>query len=621
MITPQIFTAFAYSEEKEHLKYLGEEDDSIRNLFYPLFGKGIINILPHGHTTSDKFYRVLSTLKDRINIIHYGGHANNFHLDLEKGTYNLRQFSEILKGKHSLKLVFLNGCATSGFVDTLLKDGVKAVIATKRKIGDLKAKKFAIEFYTNLLMENKNLHDAFYNAASIIEGWDNSEKVIYRDLDEDEEVDETDKTELEWGLYIKKENKYILNNWILNDGKSKNEDPELGQSWMRLVKKYEDLEKEIEELKLILEDVTDVIELNSNKMECEQDIVKKNAYARKVELKEEYGKKIEQDIINKEEESIAAFRELSDLTFQKIEERRKNKLITALKKINFTNEINSFKGNLQKLQPPIKGMPTVLGAFVVRGSPKCGLSLLEKRMVSNAEIMENEKVEFLFDFKRKVKPLAPTKNSIWLELLNQSKEVNDENVPKVQEIGEAKKLEIVKWIFKEHLKLRNVLFIFKNMDNIKIEKSKEFIKDFWFTFSKIVIQFKQKELSSNKEKSMPAMPEKKILAFFIDDYCHLGEKEKELCLFRDYSNFLTKDEQKIHSISLLPIPNKIEENELQYWYANSGVSITGFKPQSILGPEGDFVLPTIKKICEQSKLIDYDEEKFPKFDEIINPPL
>jgi len=96
--------------------------------------------------------------------------------------------------------VFLNGCATQGQVDQLLKQGVKAVIATAVHINDEKAVVFAENFYRSL-SNGHNLRSAFERAVSSLKftyGGDYDATIVRKG-----EVPIHSNADLmPWGLYI-----------------------------------------------------------------------------------------------------------------------------------------------------------------------------------------------------------------------------------------------------------------------------------------------------------------------------------------------------------------------------------------------------------------------------------
>jgi CHAT domain-containing protein len=99
----------------------------------------------------------------QVQIFHYGGHANGSALQLEQGAGNAQVASstglaQLLGQQTELKLVFLNGCATQGQVELLLKSGVKAVIATSVPINDMMAVEFAEQFYQSLTNQASIAH-------------------------------------------------------------------------------------------------------------------------------------------------------------------------------------------------------------------------------------------------------------------------------------------------------------------------------------------------------------------------------------------------------------------------------------------------------------------------------
>ncbi len=109
--------------------------------------------------------------RGRIVIFHFSGHADSEHLLFESENGGVQaaagmDLAEFLGRQKSLRLVFLNGCATEGQVSDLLSAGMPAVIATRSKVDSLAACDFAVLFYRALAQGRLSLQNAFQEARS-----------------------------------------------------------------------------------------------------------------------------------------------------------------------------------------------------------------------------------------------------------------------------------------------------------------------------------------------------------------------------------------------------------------------------------------------------------------------
>jgi serine/threonine protein kinase len=114
----------------------------------------------------------ISDLLDRFNsdlsIFLFSGHASPEGVDVENGNTIL---GDALAGAlnigrcPNLKIVFLNGCSTSGMVNALLKNGVPVVIYTCNPVDDNVAANFSISIF-NTLSTGGTIEQAFRIAQS-----------------------------------------------------------------------------------------------------------------------------------------------------------------------------------------------------------------------------------------------------------------------------------------------------------------------------------------------------------------------------------------------------------------------------------------------------------------------
>jgi tetratricopeptide (TPR) repeat protein len=153
--------------------------------------------------------------QENIVILHYGGHAGSDFLLFEssEGTTkaNINNLIHIIQQQPNLQLVFLNGCATHGQVDTLLKAGIKAVIATNIGINDKTAIAFSTRFYKSLA-KGETLEKAFEDATNLICTEYDFDKTAIHIKRGFASLSDNDNIEFPWGLYYNDE---IVLDWKL----------------------------------------------------------------------------------------------------------------------------------------------------------------------------------------------------------------------------------------------------------------------------------------------------------------------------------------------------------------------------------------------------------------------
>ena len=206
MKTPVIFLAFA-NDQDEHLSLLGKERKSISQTLWEHEDNQQIKLVAESETSIEDVFAVFRRYKDQVAIFHYGGHASGTHLRLEDGEKGSADtgaegLAQFFGSEESLKLVFLNGCATKTQVDTLFKNGVKAVIATSTKIEDTMAKEFSEQFYFELAAYS-SIRRAFAVASSFVSGKYHAKTHIktYRGLSDSWDEDGGSEDQLPWTLF------------------------------------------------------------------------------------------------------------------------------------------------------------------------------------------------------------------------------------------------------------------------------------------------------------------------------------------------------------------------------------------------------------------------------------
>ncbi|RLD22349.1 MAG: hypothetical protein DRI69_01445 [Bacteroidetes bacterium] len=195
---PDNHLALLKRERKNIMRSLREHDDSRH-----------IKVVTESGTTIEDIFEIFHAYENQVAIFHYGGHAGGSHLRLEddgSGTADAQivGLAKFLGQQESLKLAFLNGCATGPQVSTLLENGVKAVIATSSKIQDQMATEFAEQFYF-ALSNFASIQKSFDTATAFISAKYSSHPPIdiHRGLSTWGEAEDPEEG-LPWGLFVAK---------------------------------------------------------------------------------------------------------------------------------------------------------------------------------------------------------------------------------------------------------------------------------------------------------------------------------------------------------------------------------------------------------------------------------
>ena len=203
MKPPVIFLTFA-NDRDEHLALLNRERKNIIRVLRKHDDEGLVKLITDASATLEDIFEVFREYEDQVTIFHYGGHATGSSLKLEAddGSSSSAQalgLAQFLGQQKSLKLVFLNGCATKPQVEVLLKHGVPAVIATATKIKDNMATEFAEQFYYSLA-NFTTVERAFALATAFVNAKykDFGDISLHRDLSV---WGEQPDASLPWGLY------------------------------------------------------------------------------------------------------------------------------------------------------------------------------------------------------------------------------------------------------------------------------------------------------------------------------------------------------------------------------------------------------------------------------------
>ncbi|HMF35461.1 MAG TPA: CHAT domain-containing protein, partial [Isosphaeraceae bacterium] len=153
---PVIVLAFANEQEgRRYLRDLPEELRQLQAILEAAEGKRLCKLVVRPNARLDQILETFTEHRERVAILHYGGHAGGDRLFLETtGTESAVAHAEglatFLGQRRNLQLVFLNGCSTRAQAAGLLDAGVAAVIATARAIEDAIALEFAAAFYSEV---------------------------------------------------------------------------------------------------------------------------------------------------------------------------------------------------------------------------------------------------------------------------------------------------------------------------------------------------------------------------------------------------------------------------------------------------------------------------------------
>lgn len=152
--TPVILFAFA-NDADAPLRELAVEQDELRAVFEQAEREGKCKLVFLAAATADKVILAFQENRGRVRVFHYGGHSGQDAIFLRSAYQKQKAIKadnlvEFLSLQEGLELAFLNSCLSLRQAKQYQKAGVKAVLATNQKIGDVSARKFARLFYTSM---------------------------------------------------------------------------------------------------------------------------------------------------------------------------------------------------------------------------------------------------------------------------------------------------------------------------------------------------------------------------------------------------------------------------------------------------------------------------------------
>lgn len=177
---------------------LSEEGKEIQRTLNSAYGRAFESVLVPDTSIKD-IIEEFKVPNRKIEVLHYAGHADSNMLRLTDGSASASALADKIRNQKTVKLVFLNGCATKGQVTYFHSAGVPFVIATSRPVGDIKAYWLATQFYQYLTL-NRSLRQAMEEV--VIDAKKLTEKIWFQDdrgiclLNEG-----APEEDIEWGLY------------------------------------------------------------------------------------------------------------------------------------------------------------------------------------------------------------------------------------------------------------------------------------------------------------------------------------------------------------------------------------------------------------------------------------
>lgn len=189
------------NDPADRLNQLAAEGKEIQRTLNSAHGKAYdVALLPECST--EDFIKELMVPNREIEIVHFAGHAGSSSLRLSDTDARASALAEKLRSQGTVKLVFLNGCATRGQVEFFHKAGIPFVFATSRPVGDDKAYWVATQFYQYLTL-GRSLQEAF--AEVVTDAQQLSQKVNAfrsdRSIGFDAALGADDP--VEWDLYVR----------------------------------------------------------------------------------------------------------------------------------------------------------------------------------------------------------------------------------------------------------------------------------------------------------------------------------------------------------------------------------------------------------------------------------
>ena len=581
MDKPYIYMAFAATPHNDQrpLHSLKREETDIEHSLLREKAAGRLDYNAWKDVTAQKLIDTLPLFTDKLSIFHFAGHADSVNeqegkLVFSDDDYSTKQLAKILAGAPNLKLVFLNGCSTLGFVEELHALGVNAVLATTETIGDKHAANFAINFYQTLVLPDKTLQEAFDVAATGLGSHNTSVNIHYRS---GRRRFRNSSGKLPWGLYV--------------NTNPPNEDEEDILQWP-LVKKQGEVEPMSASMKKSLAELSVLEEENqSHREEIHKKLKEIEGLRESIEKlpdQKELFESLVEGIKSKVEEaqqSIKENKKKKEILRKKIVKKSqgkwdntiKEKILEHLENLNFRPQQKAFRKAIGPQGPH---------AFIVRGTPACGHEILIKRLLvlENVDYTSNNQNKIVISFDKLTQD-SDTKDNIWLEV-KRYRSLDRADDPR--EIFNA----LVDSCFVANLVIP-LVFIFRGLYDCP-DANLTRIQEFWQKFQTFFAEWQLKKQDS------PGSQPLKVYLFVLDKNCDAGtnlkaEKDPE------YEQLISEKQLDQLRTTLLPSIKTVGEDDLDIWFNSTSV------PNEIYEKEEDLinfitekkqaVLPTLQYIC------------------------
>ncbi|MFN0217002.1 MAG: CHAT domain-containing protein [Saprospiraceae bacterium] len=141
------------------LPLLTREGKDIQRLLNSIPRKSYEVVLSPESGTAD-IVNELNVPGRQVEVLHYAGHANSTQLQLTDVDADATALADKLRSAGTIKLIFINGCASQGQVQFFHNAGIPFVIATTRPVDDMQAFWVATQFYQYLSL-GRTLKQAF----------------------------------------------------------------------------------------------------------------------------------------------------------------------------------------------------------------------------------------------------------------------------------------------------------------------------------------------------------------------------------------------------------------------------------------------------------------------------
>ncbi len=151
MLNATVLVFYANASNQVFLDQLADEGKEIQRILTSASGREYeVMLIPEA--SIENVLNELNVPNRKVEIIHFSGHADSQSLVFDDTITQANELAAKLAFHPSLKLVFLNGCASEGQVKFFHEAGIPFVIATSRPIEDSKAAWLASQFYRYLTM-------------------------------------------------------------------------------------------------------------------------------------------------------------------------------------------------------------------------------------------------------------------------------------------------------------------------------------------------------------------------------------------------------------------------------------------------------------------------------------